>query len=206
MSVRVLSFAAGMDDAASILAEGGLLLFPTETVYGIGARWDRADAVSAVYLAKGRPADKPLQVLVGSAAAARFMAAAQAPAFERLASAFWPGALTIVVPAAPGLPREVLAADGTVGLRCPNHAGLRALLQVSGPLAASSANRSTEPPATNCADAVAALGDYAQLALDSGPCVGGVPSTVVRLVGDELTVLRAGALDEARLREVADHG
>ena len=120
-------------------------------------------------------------------------------------AAFWPGALTLVVPAAAGLPREVLAADGTVGLRCPNHAGLRALLQVAGPLAASSANRSEEPPATNCAAAVAALGSWAQLALDSGPCSGGVPSSVVRLSAGELTVLRAGALDEQHLRQVAAH-
>ena len=205
MSVRVMSFAAGMDEAASVLADGGLLLFPTETVYGVGARWDRADAVAAVYNAKGRPADKPLQVLVGSVEAARSMAAIDDPAFERLAAAFWPGALTLVVPAAAGLPREVLAADGTVGLRCPNHAGLRALLQVAGPLAASSANRSEEPPATNCAAAVAALGSWAQLALDSGPCSGGVPSSVVRLSAGELTVLRAGALDEQHLRQVAAH-
>lgn len=206
MSVFVVSFAAGMDAAASVLAEGRLLIFPTETVYGIGARWDRPDAVAAVYAAKGRPADKPLQVLVGSVAAARSMAAASDEVAERLAAAFWPGALTLVVPAAPGLPREVLGDDGTVGLRCPDHAGLRALLQVTGPLAASSANRSGEPPATCCADAVAALGDQAGLALDGGPCQGGVPSSVVRVRDGRLTVLRAGALDEAELRRVAGDG
>jgi len=206
MSLRVLSFAAGMDDAIAALAAGRLLLFPTETVYGIGARWDRPDAVAAVYLAKGRPADKPLQVLVGSVQAARAMAAVHEPAVERLAAAFWPGALTLVVPAAQGLPREVLAADGTVGLRCPNHAGLRALLHLSGPLAASSANLSSEPPATTVADAVAALGDRAALALDGGPCTGGTPSSVVRVMDGAVTVLRAGALSEAELRRVADDG
>jgi L-threonylcarbamoyladenylate synthase len=196
-------FDAGLPAALEALAAGRLILFPTETVYGVGARCDRPAAVAALRAAKGRAEDKPLQVLVPCAAAAAGLAR-----FNRLAAAlaarFWPGPLTLVLPAESAAPAELVTAAGTIGLRCPQHAGLARLLAGSGPLAASSANLAGQPPATTCAAATAALGSAVALALDGGPASLGQASTVVAIEGDGWRMLRPGALTAAQLAEAVD--
>lgn len=185
-----------LEPLLAALAADALVLVPTETVYGVAARAESPAALEALRAAKGREADKPLQLLVPSPAAARALAASWPPAAARLAERWWPGPLTLVVPAADHLPAGRAAADGTVGLRCPDHPLALALLAATGPLAASSANLAGEAPATDCAAAVAALGEFAACALDDGPVRGGVPSTVVRVTDAGVAVLRAGALAE----------
>lgn len=194
---------AGLAAAAQALAAGEPVLVPTETVYGIAARIDRPTAIAALLRAKGRPDGKPLQVLVDGVESALDLALEPPPAARRLAEAFWPGPLTLVVAALSGIPIEVVAGDGSIGLRCPDHADLRRLLARTGPLAASSANLAGEPPATDYGAAVAALGASVGVAADGGPCRGGVPSTVVRVRPDGAEVLRQGALSAGAIEQVA---
>lgn len=193
-----------LDAAAAALAAGELLIVPTETVYGLVARLDRPAAVAALYAVKGRPASQPLQVLVGTPDEAAALAAGLTAAERALAAACWPGPLTLVVAAGADLPSAVCAADGSVGLRCPAHPWLTALLAASGPLAASSANRAGAPPPTTAAAALAGLAPDVTAALDAGPCVLGQPSTVARVEAGRVVVVRAGALAAAALQQVVD--
>jgi tRNA threonylcarbamoyl adenosine modification protein (Sua5/YciO/YrdC/YwlC family) len=186
-----------------VLAGDGLLLVPTETVYGVACAALRPAAVARLKRLKGRESGKPLQLLVASPGAARKCAADWPPAAERLASAGWPGALTLVLTAADTVPADLRAPDGTVGLRCPDHALLRELMARHGSLAASSANLPGKPPALDCEAAVKALGNAVELALDGGPVSGGVASTVVRVEADSLEILRIGAWSEQEVRRVA---
>lgn len=185
------------------LAADGLLLVPTETVYGVAAAALRPAAVAALKRVKGRESGKPLQLLVPSPDAARDLAAAWPAAAARLAEAGWPGPLTLVVPAGDRVPADLVAADGTVGLRCPDHPLLCELMRRHGPLAASSANRPGEPPARDATEACAALGEQVSLTLDGGPVSGGQPSTVVSVTAAGVRVLRAGAWSEEEVRRVA---
>src|SRR5436309_4141134 len=136
---------AAIEDAAAILRHGGLVAFPTETVYGLGANALDPAAVARVFEAKGRPAANPLIVHVADAAQVLNVAADWPETAARLAARFWPGPLTLVVPRRPELPDAVTAGGPTVAVRCPNHAVARELIRAAGvPLAAPSANRSTE--------------------------------------------------------------
>ena len=133
-----------IEQATEILRAGGLVAFPTETVYGLGADATNAAAVGRLFSAKGRPATNPLIVHVADAGVARRYAAAWPDVAQRLADAFWPGPLTLVLPKAASIVAEVTAGLGSVGLRVPNHALTLALLRAfDGPLAGPSANRST---------------------------------------------------------------
>jgi len=179
--------------AAKVLADGGVVAFPTDTVYGLGADASRPDAVERLYEAKGRDRSKPLAVLVPDAAAAKREASVWSPLAERLAEVHWPGALTIVA--------------GGVGFRVPAHEAARALAAglfelTGGGLAATSANRSGDPDPRTARDVVEALGDRADLVLDGGE-TGGVPATVVRGEGASLEVLREGAISAAELDALA---
>jgi tRNA threonylcarbamoyl adenosine modification protein (Sua5/YciO/YrdC/YwlC family) len=182
------------------LGADGLVVVPTDTVYGVAALASSAAGVDRLQAAKGRGDDFPPPVLVADTAAAEALAEFS-PAARRLAAAFWPGALTLVLPLAPGAP--VAIAGATVALRVPDHAGLRDLLRRTGPLACSSANRHDRPPATTVAEARAELGGAVALYCDGGPTPGPVPSTIVRCVGDEVTLLRAGRIGAAEIREAA---
>ncbi len=204
----MIDFRGLLDEATwatigAALAQDGLLLVPTETVYGVAASALRPAAVARLQRLKGRESGKPLQLLVASPAAGRALAGEWPVEAQRLADAGWPGPLTLVVPAGPAVPREVVAADGTVGLRCPDHARLRELLARFGPLAASSANLPGEPPALDGAAAVAAVGQQVALALDGGAVAGGQPSTVVAVGAGGPRVLRLGAWSEEEVRRVA---
>jgi len=195
--------AAGWAAVESAIEQDGLLLVPTETVYGVAASALRPAAVAKLKRLKGRESGKPLQLLVASPETARGLAAVWPAAAERLAQAGWPGPLTLVVQAGEGVPLELVAADGTVGLRCPDHAPLCELMQRCGPLAASSANLPGEPPALDGDAAFAALGNQVALTLDDGPVRGGKPSTVVAFADDGVRILRVGAWSEEEVRRVA---
>ncbi|MDW8060442.1 MAG: L-threonylcarbamoyladenylate synthase [Thermomicrobium sp.] len=185
-------------EAARVLRGGGLVVFPTDTVYGVGAAVDRPDAVARLYVAKGRPLDRPIPVLIADLEQLERLAREVSEAVRRLAQRFWPGALTIVVPAQPWLPVEVVRETGAVGLRMPDHPVALAIIRVAGgAVATTSANRSGEREACTVEEAIAALGDAVDLYVDGGRTPGGVPSTVVSLEGGVVKILRRGALDPA---------
>ncbi|RAK60059.1 threonylcarbamoyl-AMP synthase [Phenylobacterium hankyongense] len=186
--------------AAAALRAGGLVLLPTETVYGLAADAADARAVAAVYAAKGRPSFNPLIAHVADVAAARRIARFDERA-ERLAARFWPGPLTLVLPVADTEAVSDLARAGldTVAVRAPAHPLAHALLQAfGGPVVAPSANRSGRPSPTTFADAVEETGAAAAVALDGGPCRIGLESTVVALL-DEARLLRPGAITRAEI-------
>ncbi len=194
--------AEGIRAAAAALRRGDLVVFPTETVYGLGADALRPDAVARVFAAKGRPADNPLIVHALDAAAARRLCRAWPAEADALARAFWPGPLTLVLPRDPKVPDITTGGLDSVALRVPAHPVALALLAESGlPVAAPSANRSGRPSPTRAADALADLGDAVSVYLDGGPTRVGVESTVVSLVGAP-TVLRPGGVGLERLRAV----
>ncbi|NLX10791.1 MAG: threonylcarbamoyl-AMP synthase [Chloroflexi bacterium] len=185
--------------AAQVLGAGGLVVLPTDTVYGVAA-WLDATAIERIFAAKQRPPEKAVPVLLASAdnvpsVAEQFPAAAQ-----RLAAAFWPGPLTLALPKRADLPSN-LSGLPTIGVRVPDHDGTRAVIAATGgALAVTSANRSDEPPACTVRNAVDDLGDAVALYLDGGDCPGGVPSTVVSFEGGDLRVVRPGPITEAMLR------
>lgn len=188
-----------VDEAIDEVRAGNLIVIPTDTVYGIGGRADSPEVTERLFEAKGRPRSLELPVLVGSTAAAREVAAMDARA-ERLAAAFWPGALTIVLPRAPGAIGWDLGGDpGSVGVRVPDHRLALEVLRSTGPMAVTSANRSGSPPLDNGDDLVAAFGDLVAVYLCEEQPLIGVSSTVVDLA-DGLRVLREGGIPEAALR------
>ncbi|HEX5243556.1 MAG TPA: L-threonylcarbamoyladenylate synthase [Tepidisphaeraceae bacterium] len=184
-----------IDRAAEILRAGGLVAFPTETVYGLGADATRSDAVMRIFSAKGRAADNPLIAHVADEAMARRHAAQWPDSAQQLARKFWPGPLTLVVPASSAIAREVTAGGPTVGLRSPDHPIAQALLRAfDGPIAAPSANRSERISPTTAEHVRAELGGSVDLVLDGGPCRVGIESTVLDLSGKTATILRPGAI------------
>lgn len=187
-----------MDDddiqkAALIIRSGGLVVFPTETVYGLGANALDAAAVRKIYALKGRPATSPLIVHVASVDQARELAAEWPEEAEQLARQYWPGPLTLVVPKKSVIPDDVTAGLPTVGLRVPRHPVALALLNATGlPIGAPSANRFTQLSPTTAQHVRAAFGDETPFLLDGGPCEVGLESTVIAVTKDGLEVLRPG--------------
>lgn len=192
-----------VQQAAQVLAGGGLVVFPTDTVYGLAASIDRPDAVARLYTAKGRPLDRPIPVLVSSRRQAERLASSVDARSRHLMERFWPGGLTILLPAADWLPFEVVRDTGQVGVRMPNRQLALAIIEAAGgALATTSANRSGEPEAATAEQAREVLGESVNLILDGGTG-GGIPSTVVRISGSDLVVLRRGAIEPERiLREI----
>ncbi|MGN3974637.1 L-threonylcarbamoyladenylate synthase [Tsuneonella sp. SYSU-LHT278] len=180
---RLAAGAGGIARAASLLESGGLVALPTETVYGLAGRADRAETVAAIYRAKGRPDFNPLIVHVPDVAAAQRLAHLDDRALA-LAARFWPGPLTMVVPLAKGahVAAAVTAGLPTIALRCPAHPLMRAVLEETGlPLAAPSANRSGAVSPTTAAHVAASLDGRIEAVLDGGPAANGLESTIVAL-------------------------
>jgi L-threonylcarbamoyladenylate synthase len=187
-------------DAAARIRRGDLVAFPTETVYGLGANALDPEAVARIYAAKGRPAWNPVIAHVADVAAARALSRAWPASAEKLAAAFWPGPLTLVVPKAAHVPDVATAGLDAVGVRVPAHPVALALLAAAGvPVAAPSANRFTQVSPTTAAHVVQALGDNVPLVLDGGPCAVGIESTVVDCTGDAVVILRPGMLGRESL-------
>lgn len=196
--------ASGIARAAGRLQVGGLVALPTETVYGLAARADSAEAVAAIYRAKGRPDFNPLIVHVPDLAAAEQIAVFDDRS-RTLAGRFWPGALTMVLPLqkTARIAPAVTAGLDTIALRCPAHPVMRAVLQACGvPLAAPSANASGGVSPTQAAHVAASLGDAAGLVLDGGACAAGIESTIVALRDTGWQVLRPGPVTTEQLAEV----
>lgn len=189
--------------AVAVLRSGGLVAFPTDTVYGVGAHAYLPAAVARLYAAKVRPEGKAIPLLLGDAADIERVSRNLPPLTQRLTNAFWPGALTLVVPRNPELPDIVTAGGPTVAVRLPDHPVPRALARALGaPLAATSANLSGQAEASSAADVMAQLDGRIDLLLDGGRCPGGVPSSVVDLTVQPPAILRQGALDPELLQRL----
>jgi L-threonylcarbamoyladenylate synthase len=187
--------AAGLRRAAAILRAGGLVAFPTETVYGLGARAFDAAAAGRVYRAKGRPSDNPLIVHVDGEAMLALVARRVSPLSRRLIEAFWPGPLTLIFDKTAAVPAAVTGGRDTVAVRCPSHPAARALLRALGePIAAPSANRSGRPSPTTAAHVLRDLRGRVPLILDGGPCRRGLESAIVDARGRRPVLLRPGTI------------
>ncbi|MGH7272260.1 MAG: L-threonylcarbamoyladenylate synthase, partial [Polyangiaceae bacterium] len=190
-------------EAARILRGGGLVAFPTETVYGLGARAADPRALARVFEAKGRPAHHPLIAHVESESQARDMAASWPERASRLATAFWPGPLTLVVERAPRVPAAIAGGGDSIAVRAPSHPVARALIAaLEEPIAAPSANLYTGLSPTTAAHVIKQLGDAVDLVIDGGACDAGIESTVVDVRGETPWILRPGAVSLAALRAI----
>ena len=195
--------AAAIADAAAVLRAGGLVAFPTETVYGLGANALDAAAVRRIYDAKGRPGFNPLIVHVASVHEARELVTDWTDAAERLAAACWPGPVTLVLAKRPHVPDEVTAGLPRVAVRVPAHPVALALLRAAGvPVAAPSANRFTELSPVTAAHVVKSLGDRVDVVVDGGATSVGIESAVVDCASDPPVLLRPGALSPMHLAEI----
>jgi L-threonylcarbamoyladenylate synthase len=190
--------------ARAALEDGRLIAYPTETFYGLGADPAREDAVAAIFAAKGRSPGEALPLIAADAAAARRAAAEWSATAERLAGAFWPGPLTIVVPVRPGaVVAGVTAGRDTVAVRVPGHPLARALAAVApdGLLTATSANRSGSPALSTADDVERALGPGVALVIDAGPSPGGLASTIVDVSSGPPRLIRPGPVPFDRVLE-----
>jgi L-threonylcarbamoyladenylate synthase len=194
---------AQIEKAVFLLNTGRLVAFPTETVYGLGADAENADAVARIFAAKGRPASHPLIVHTSGLGAARAWAGEVPQSAERLAEAFWPGPLTLVLAKSGRVPAAVTGGQATVALRAPAHPLARALLAAFGRgIAAPSANRYGRISPTRAADVRAELGDAVALVLDGGDCEVGLESTIVACLGGRVTLLRPGSISRSQVADV----
>jgi tRNA threonylcarbamoyl adenosine modification protein (Sua5/YciO/YrdC/YwlC family) len=189
--------------AARILRGGGLVALPTETVYGLAADCTNPDAVEGIFRAKGRPEHKPLSVLVSDLMMGAAVCGAIPPAAYLLASAFWPGPLTLVLPDGGKVAAGVTAGGKTIGLRCPDQAQTLTILRIVGkPLAAPSANLSGQDSPKSAEEVYAQMDGRIDAILDGGFCALGAESTILDLTTPEPTILRQGALPAERIWEV----
>ena len=193
---------ASVQEAAGILKAGGLVAFPTETVYGLGANAFDADAVLSIFTAKGRPADNPLIVHIHDRAQLDEIGDIP-PRAPALMDAFWPGPLTILFPRKASIPDVVTAGLSTVAVRMPSHPVALSLLRESGvPVAAPSANRSGRPSPTTAMHVLEDMRGIIPMILDGGPCEIGVESTVLDLTHGSPVILRPGGVTKSMLEEV----
>ena len=195
--IKIKDLAAQQSDiarTAEIIRRGGLAVFPTETVYGLGGNGCDAEAAKRIYAAKGRPSDNPLIIHLASAEdAAKY--AVTCPLYERLAKAFMPGPLTVILPKRDCIPHSVTGGLDSVAIRVPSHPVAHALCLAAGvPIAAPSANLSGKPSPTSAAHVIADLDGRVDVILDGGDCEIGLESTIVKIDGETLTLLRPGAI------------
>ncbi|MGH2548188.1 MAG: L-threonylcarbamoyladenylate synthase [Thermomicrobiales bacterium] len=189
--------------AAEAIVNGGVIAIPTDTVYGLAASHTIGDALDRIFLIKGRPVDRTLPILVSSIDALARVSDHFDERIARLLDELWPGPLTVALPARRGLLPHLVARDGTIGARMPNHPlALEIIEKAGGAIACTSANRSGEPPATSASMVAASVGTAVDLTIDGGQAPGGVPSTVITISGENLTVVREGALSAELLARV----
>jgi L-threonylcarbamoyladenylate synthase len=176
-----------------VLRHGGLVAFPTDTVYGLASLPFQEKYVERLFAAKGRNSNRAIAILVGKVEDLSQITSDMSSTAMGLATKFWPGPLTLVVPKNPNLP-DVLSQNDTVGVRMPDHPVALALLRAIGPLAVTSANRSGMDNTNSADEVMSQLGGRIHLVLDGGRAPGGVPSTVVNCIGPELVILRPGPI------------
>ncbi len=192
-----------LERALQVLRQGGLVCFPTDTVYGVGAHGFQEEAIRRIYQAKERPLEKAIALLLASEGQVEQVSPGLTPVGRRLAERYWPGPLTLVLPRRPEVPSILSPRRATIAVRIPDHPiTLRLIRMLGAPLAATSANRSGHPDPITAEDVVRELGDRVDLILDGGRCPGGVASTVVDLTTDPPQILRPGPISEDELAEM----
>ncbi len=179
--------------ALDVLKKGGLVAFPTDTVYGVGALVFDGQAVESLYAAKDRPNEKAIPVLIADAEDMEKVGMDIPDITRRIAARFWPGPLTCIIPKQPTLPQAV-SATSTVGVRVPDHPVARALLRAAGPMAVTSANISGQPSPSTAEEVSSQLGGRIGLIIDGGKTPGGIPSTLVDCTNNEIRILREGPI------------
>ncbi len=201
MQTEILSSSSpeALPRAYEVLQAGGLVAFPTDTVYGVGALAFDGKAVESIYAAKARPPEKAIPILIGDAEDVEKVGVDIPDAARQLISRFWPGPLTILVPKRPDLP-EAVSATSTVGVRVPDHEVARELLRRAGPMAVTSANISGAQSPITAQQVYEQLGGRIPLIIDGGRTPGGVPSTLVDCTTAELKILREGPISLTELR------
>lgn len=186
---------SAIEQAAETLRRGGLVAFPTDTVYGLGAHAFKPSAVARIYAVKERAQEKAIPVLLADVRDVSLVAAHIPPALDRIAKEFWPGGLTVVVPKSPNVPEIVTGRGPTIAVRIPNHPVALALIKaVAAPLATTSANRSGRTSPKTADEVRAELEGLIEIILDGGRVPGGVESTVLDLTCDPPRILRLGAV------------
>lgn len=199
---RIVNAKDGVEEGARIIRNGGLVVFPTETVYGLGANAFDEKAVQSIFKAKGRPQDNPLIVHISSLQQVDEIAVDVHDSFYRLAERFMPGPLTVILKKSDKIPFAVTAGGDTVGVRMPDNVYARQLIAESFPLAAPSANRSKHISPTTAQHVFEDLDGEVELILDDGPCRVGIESTVLDMTSDVPTILRPGAVTADMLLDV----
>jgi L-threonylcarbamoyladenylate synthase len=189
--------------AKDILHKGGLIAFPTDTIYGVAADPFNPEAIQHIYTAKERPDEKALPVLIGNLKQLEDLVFLVDERLRRIANAFWPGPLTLILPKSARVPTD-LTPYPTIGVRMPNLGFTLALLNETGPLATTSANISGGPNPVDAASVLAQLGGRIDLVLDGGPTPGPTASTVADLSRPEITILRQGPISLADLKSLFD--
>ena len=184
-----------LQEAAKWIRNGSLVALPTDTFYGLAADPFRADAVGRVFAVKGRAAERALPLIAADADQIAARLGPLSPTGEHLAAKFWPGRLTLVIPAPVALARDVTGGTWRVGVRVPAHEIARAICRAAeGPITATSANRSGQPATADPAEVERTLGEAVDLLIDTGPTRGGAPSTIVDITGPTPRLVRAGAV------------
>jgi len=192
-----------LPSALEVLKSGGLVAFPTDTVYGVGAlAFDRM-AVESIYTAKDRPVEKAIPILIGDVDDLAKVAISIPEIALKLAAHFWPGPLTLVIPKNPEL-SDIVSAGPTVGVRMPDHLFARSLLRTAGPMAVTSANLSGQPSPTTAGDVFSQLGKRIALIIDGGITPGGVPSTVVDCTSGEPQIIRSGPIPKREILAISE--
>ncbi len=179
--------------AVDILQNGGAVVFPTDTVYGLAALPFREEYVERLYTIKGRNSSRAIAILISDLHELEFVSLSPSKIALRLAERFWPGPLTLIVPRHPSVP-DTLSTLPTIGVRVPNHPVALALLRMTGPLAVTSANLSGEKNTNSAQEALAQLDGRVHLIIDGGHTPGGIPSTVVDCTSQEAVILRPGPI------------
>ncbi len=192
-----------IDTAITLLKEGDIIAYPTDTVYGLGCDPFQASGIIKLFEAKGRDSNKAIAILIGSIEQARFITDHMTDMALRLCEQFWPGGLTVIVPRKNSLP-ELISNTDRIGIRIPDHPVALKILNEYGPLATTSANLSGKPNTRTAQEVYKQLESRVPLILDGGECPGGIPSTVVDCSNDEPVILREGPISEQEIRKTLE--
>jgi L-threonylcarbamoyladenylate synthase len=203
MNTEILSASSpnSITSALEVLLSGGLVAFPTDTVYGVGCLAFHPKAIESIYVAKDRPIEKAIPVLIGDEGDL-IQVASEIPLFAmKMINRFWPGPLTVLVPKKRTLP-DAISSTNTVGVRVPDHDVARSLLRLAGPMAVTSANISGKDSPRTAHEVFAQLGGRIAMIIDGGETPGGIPSTLVDCTGETIQVLREGPISKEELLKI----